>query len=823
MNSLPVSFGYSPVRVAFLVIAFLGVCFAGAIVAQQAEADGPTRVNLPDASVDDVLSFYEQLTGKTVLRSAALAQVPPIRLVTPKPVSREEAVQLVEALLMINGVAIVDDPASGAVRVLPIAGGAKGQVFSDSLEFYTNVGDLPSGDRLVGYFMEMDSVEPSEAVRLLTDHVGLNPFGRLTPSGNGIIITESASVVRQLVEVKALIDVPDGSGFLENNFVELVHADATTVAETLQEMIDARFATGGKISGAGGRGSVGGPAGAIGGGGRGLQSANTGRSGPGTPTSAPQLVADPRLNRIMVVSNPREFDSIKELIEQFDKPLKKTKNLRRPLNYASAEDILPVLVDMLMDGSDGKTSPQIQSSNRTGAVTGLANGDGGRGISTSGTDANGREDQIQVEDRNFAPTSVLVGKTKIIADPKSNVVLAYGPTESLQLLEDLIDELDRQPPQVYISTVIGQLELGDGIEYGADYLTKFQPFSGSKPDRGGYTGGLVSSRSDGLLGGIADLRDNIVTSPFGPTSGLNIYGQIGNVADAFFTALENSNRFEVISRPCVYASNNEKATLSSGRRIPVPAETLSAAGNNGQNGGLGSVSTSIDFVDVLLKLEVVPLINANGEITLTVSQINDAVVGEQVVATNTIPIIGTEQLTTTVTVPDRSTIVLGGLITEEESTSKSGIPIISRVPILGIPFRKTETNTLRKELIIFIQPTIVSDSQSQIEQSLSEDLRTNVGETAYEKFPQTPKRLKVLKAQALPPQPRQQPQYNSSKMVNQINQAYSVGVTSPIPATEPSKSKSIGGRPYVLPSSQRAAVPSRSTGDALRDFNRRSN
>jgi type II secretory pathway component GspD/PulD (secretin) len=211
---------------------------------------------------------------------------------------------------------------------------------------------------------------------------------------------------------------------------------------------------------------------------------------------------------------------------------------------------------------------------------------------------------------------------------------------------------------------------------------------------------------------------------------MNLYGAIGDSLDVFVTALETTNRFKVLSRPSVFALNNKKATITSGSQIPVPVQSTSFASGNNPN-----VTTNIAYRDVVLKLEVVPLINADGEVTLTIAQVNDTVTGTQRVEPNNIPIIGTEQIITTVNVPDRNTIVLGGLISEQEKKDTNGMPLLSRIPGVGNLFKNNSNSNTRKELIIFIQPHVVTDEASLRTLSYREDIRTKIGGDAAERFP----------------------------------------------------------------------------------------
>jgi type II secretory pathway component GspD/PulD (secretin) len=313
----------------------------------------------------------------------------------------------------------------------------------------------------------------------------------------------------------------------------------------------------------------------------------------------------------------------------------------------------------------------------------------------------------------------------------ANAILVMGRKENIEKIDKMIDKLDRKPAQVYLSTVIGQLTLGDGMQTGVDYLTRF---NGSESDARG-TGSLFIRRDDIITNNnITDLRDNLITSAFGPASGLNLYGAIGDNVEMFVTALETSNQFKILSRPAVFALNNKKAVITSGQQIPVPSQQTTFVGNGANN---SNVTTNIEYRDVVLKLEVVPLINADGEVNLTIAQVNDTVIGTQRVEPNDIPIIGTEQLVTSVTVPNGNTVVLGGLISEEKKRDSQGMPYISRVPLLGKLFREDIDSNTRKELIIFIQPKVVGDTPSLFDASRQEDYRTTVGADAAARFPQS--------------------------------------------------------------------------------------
>jgi type II secretory pathway component GspD/PulD (secretin) len=180
-------------------------------------------------------------------------------------------------------------------------------------------------------------------------------------------------------------------------------------------------------------------------------------------------------------------------------------------------------------------------------------------------------------------------------------------------------------------------------------------------------------------------------------------------------ALEDTGRFNVISRPTIFTANNQRGMILSGQQIAIPTNSYNYGGiNTGQ-------STNIEYRDVALSLEVVPLVNSPQEVTLQISLVSQDLGKERTIGTGanalTTNDINNRELLTTVTVPNNQTIVLGGLITHTDKNSVTGVPILSSIPGLGKLFSYTSKKRDRQELIIFIQPKIVnSDPRLQAAQ-----------------------------------------------------------------------------------------------------------
>lgn len=739
------------------------------------EAGAPLgdRVSLqfPLNPVNDILSIYERLIDKPIVKDSSIFEGPQVSLVTPSEVTRDEAIRLIEAALLVNGYVLVAEPEDESVKIL-LGGARKGgssPSFSEGVVIYTDATLLPDGESLVGFFMELDYVDPEDAATIFSNHIVLNEFGRITPviHPRGLLITETSPIVRQLIRVRSIIDHPVDDAPLITEFVQLEYAEANVVAQIIQAAMDARMVERERQSES--KGTVtgtGAPAAPQQGGdqnrgannnaprqgqtgGSNARSRNI-MSGVGTADQpAAQLIPDDRMNRIMIVASPTDAAYVLGLIQQFDRPLDDLKPLERKLKYVKANDILPVLVDILQDTGTGQTQlpggrqietrttpvTSSQLSTLTGGNRTTQNNQNRTQQQSSPDEMGGRSDQIAFPIDEVAPISVLVGKTRIIADRQSNAIIVAGTGESQQLVMDMIDRLDRRPVQVYLATVIGELTLGDDVQFGVDYLQRFAKFNGSKPSSGGFTSGNINARNDIIgtrssPGSIANIADMITTSPFGPASGLNFYGQIGQSLDVIITALEETQRFKVLSRPVVYTQNGKRAEITSGQEVPYPATSVSDTNNP------NSVRSSVEFKDVVLKLEVLPTINEDDEVTLDIVQVNDRVVGQQLIDQNEIPIIGKQELNTTVTVANRSTIILGGLISESKNENDVGIPILKNIPLIGHAAKSTNVSKTRSELMIFIQPVVVHGDGAAVVSSYDEDVRTEIGEEAAQVFPE---------------------------------------------------------------------------------------
>jgi type II secretory pathway component GspD/PulD (secretin) len=430
------------------------------------------------------------------------------------------------------------------------------------------------------------------------------------------------------------------------------------------------------------------------------------------------------------------------LIGQFDAAVGAAEPLEYRLRYISAGEVLPVLQDLLAEDQtqagqgqgQGQGAQNQQQQNRVNLGGGSSSG-GYSSVSGSAGSVGAGQDLLQEPNEQLGPQAVIVGRSRVISDAKDNKILVIGPPESVLKVKTILDRLDRRPQQVYLSTVIGQLTLTNAFQLGVDWLQTFKKISGSSGVASSNLNTANIINSSGQV--VGNPRQFLSVAGTPAISGLTIYGAIGDALNVFVRALDSRSNFKILARPAVYTANNKRAVISSGQRVPVPQSTLSnlATGTTGgiiNNSSSTAVAATVGYEDVELRLEVIPLINSKNEVTLKIAQINDTLGANVNISGNQVPIVNSQRLTTTITVPSGATVVLGGLIQDKVTKDSSGIPYLMDVPYLGNFFKFTTNNRERDELLVFIQPSVVNDDVQTLRASLKEERRTKIGADAYQ-------------------------------------------------------------------------------------------
>lgn len=706
--------------------------------AAPAVAKPPVRLQFPNADVKDVLNLYQKIADVRLVYDNQV--VGPVNIFIEGDLPADEAKLIIEINLLMNGFTLVPVEGTRIVKVIGIGKSPR----TAGIRIITDELQIPQGEEVVTYLAKLRYADPQEVTQVLGTFVVQSPgqYTNITPlpKSSSLLITENSTILRGIIKVLHEMDIPPAE--VVDKFIPLERADAEDVQKKLLDIFQ-------KSPTPGQPGST--PAAAANQ--RAVQRApmpdgtqpppgvvaeQTGQNTIELSSGALSedsvivgkitLTADKRTNRIHILTRPVNMRFVEKLIREFDQDVKFGEPSIRKLKYVSASDIFQVVVKAISDpgaqdtgvgGAAGgtaarptTTAPRTDSLNRAGAG-GLGGGGGG---------SQTLSESLSAEERDIVPDAITVGNARLIADKRANSIIVLGNQEVKDKVFKVIDELDVRAPQVLLHTVIGQLTLGKNEQFGVNYFINKANELGQNP-RGATTGtgaanlgnlfGLASIVAVGNDGAPALNFNNLILSRNFETAltagavGLSGFVAAGNSLDVILDALASTNKFRVTARPSIFTSNNKKAIISSGEEIAIPSSIQSGFSGNAGIGGNNLVTNStIQFKTVALQLEVLPLINADREVSLDIVQKLDEQVGTTRIDNNDIPRIATRVLQTSVSVPNQATLVLGGLIRQANNKSEAGIPYLSKIPLLGALFRTTTDDHARSELVIFIRPEV---------------------------------------------------------------------------------------------------------------------
>lgn len=686
-------------------------------------ADKTVTLQFPNSDVVDVLHLYEQLTGaKLIMDNFVQGKV---NIFLSRAVPKDEAIKIIEINLLMNGYSLVPST-DGIVKVI----GSNRSPRNAGVPLISDEADIPEGEHVITFLFKLHYADPVELQQVLGQY--LSPPQAYTsflalPKSGSILITENSSVIRTLIRIVDQIDVPPAQ--VVSEFIKLQRADASKVVEMLNAVFDKTATTTTTTT-------------TVQPGVRPVRPVNNVPVPPPNPQASFEgdlgaltaltedsivvgkikIAADVRTNRIHVITRPVNMAFIKKLIAEFDADVEFGKPVTRPLRYISAADVLPVIVQALTEpgssqGPGGETTnpaaPQQQAQrNQNRTTSNFQSNSSGLDSGSSGGGQNFSE-ELSTQAVDTTPRAVTIGNAKIIADQRSNAIIVLGNREVVVKVGKILDEMDIKAPQVVLSTVIGELSLNDNNEFGVDYFQRRVGVPG--PSHEGAVAGISRNNAANSVPLIdpSNLLNFTQLATAATTGGTNVFLATGFGLNSIVHMLDSTGRFRVVNRPVVFTSNNKKAIIASGQEIPVPVNTLSSfvPSNGGVNPTPGvntfGTQSSIQYKKVALQLEVVPLINSEKEVSLDILQKVDSLGADPaIIDGNAIPTIATRYIKTNVSAPNGSCIVLGGLITENKRTTKAGIPLLDRIPVIGGIFRSTKKTNDRTELIVLMRPEV---------------------------------------------------------------------------------------------------------------------
>ena len=630
-----------------------------------------------------------------------------VTLSTRAPIPPDRAVFLLESALQTNGLALMRDARGsyhvGRADALKGIGGAVRQAGS---------GPLPPGYGAI--VVPLQYIGAAEMATILKPMMPADALVRVDNLRNLLVLTGTRTQAEGWLDLVSTFDVNLLQGMSVGVF-PLKHASIKEVEAALQ------LVSGGGGSAAAGAVTTGG-ASAAAQGGRAVGPVSLGES---TPLfGAIRIMPIERLNSILVVT-PRAayLDEARRWIERLDQPSDngaepqlfiyqvKNVNARHLASvlsgiFGAQSGVGSVANSGVSPGLSTATGASFGQAGATGA-SGGASAFGGTSMASSGLGLRsggllpGTSSNQGVRGNaqgGTAPPAVSanIGGVRIIADELNNSVLVWGPRSEYAKIEATLKRLDLPLTQVLIEASIIEVTLNDDLEYGLEWAFKDNRATTD------YTG-------IGTLNAGSSSRNPL--SVLGNGFSYALKNPAGNVT-ALLRALSTKTTVKVIASPSLMVLDNHSASITVGTQTPIQSGTTSNLE--------GTVTTTnIQYKDTGVNLMVTPSVNSGNIVTMQVDQsVTD--VGAKDEVTNQRAFLQ-RQLSSKVAVRSGESIVMGGLIQERGTTSKSGVPILHTLPVVGNLFGSTAKDGARTELIVVITPRVV---RTDIDiREVSDDLR----------------------------------------------------------------------------------------------------
>jgi len=398
----------------------------------------------------------------------------------------------------------------------------------------------------------------------------------------------------------------------------------------------------------------------------------------GTPTFLiPKIVADDRTNSVIVSGEGQARSRVVSLIERLDKDLKSNGNTRVfYLNYSKAADLVKVLKGV---------SDSISADDTAGKTSGR-----------SGRSKN----NISIE-----------------AHEATNALVITAEPDMLNSLEAVINQLDIRRPQVLVEAIIVEVLENNGVNLGVQWYSEkggFTQFNNGVASLSSVAGAAVSGRSvSGTTVTTVDSNGNPVTTTnpsteadytllaqaLGSVNGM-MFGIMKNDWGAIVQAVSSDTNSNILATPSITTLDNQEAYFIVGQEIPVITGSTASSSNS-------NPFQTVNRQEVGIKLRVTPQVNEGSGVQLTIEQEVSSVSG----ATGVDVSINKREIKTTVMADSGATVILGGLIDDDVQQSEQKVPLLGDIPIIGNLFKSTSTTKRKRNLMVFLRPTIIRDGR----------------------------------------------------------------------------------------------------------------
>jgi general secretion pathway protein D len=645
--------------------------------------------------IDHLLKILGDAAGLTIVKDPSVEG--PITIICPRPVSVDDALEILNAVLEVRGFTSVRRG-----QVLKITTLDKAIQMTTETRIGSNPEEVPPGDRIITQIVPLAALDASQVAAELAPLAMLPESLIASTSTNTLYITDTATNVRRLLGIINEMEQRNAAG---TRVFRLEYVSAEEMANLLNEVL------------AGGAGTAaapyerrllptrgpGGPRAA------GAPSARTSAAAAGA--GGMQIIPDARTNSLIVMTGPERVAMVESLIAEFDRPVDYSSTLAFiPLQHARADDV----ADLLSQAFGGAARPAgttaltpttrprtgvTSTQGATSRTTSLQSGQTSENASVVLAGANdGQEPGALLAQAAEAPQQGRTGEGRIvplieaseitvIADSATNSIIVNAPPEKLELVRQMVRQLDVVPTQVLIQAIIAEVSVSKRTQLGLEFsLTDYDIFGTGATGTTSTEFGIQQYDSSGELI---------------PTLGLSWSVLKPDRFDGLLNALATDSGIRILSTPRVFTTSGKTATINDS--IQVPFATGQFVSDTG-----GGISTTFKYESVGIVLEVTPLISQDGTVTMEISQTADDLLRFESLSPDLqLPVISKRQAKATVSIQDGYTVVLGGLMTDRVTHTIKGIPLLKDLPLIGWAFRSKDTQREKTELLVFLRPQVV--------------------------------------------------------------------------------------------------------------------
>ncbi|MFA3148003.1 type II secretion system secretin GspD [Acinetobacter baumannii] len=618
------------------------------------------KINLRDADLTAFINEVADITGKN------FAVDPRVRgnvtVISNKPLNKDEVYDLFLGVLNVNGVVAI--PSGNTIKLVPDSNVKNSGIPYDSR-------NRVRGDQIVTRVIWLENTNPNDLIPALRPLMPQFAHMAAIAGTNALIVSDRAANIYQLENI---IRNLDGTG---QNDIEAITLQSSQAEEIITQL-EAMSVTGASKDFSGAR---------------------------------IRIIADNRTNRILIKGDPQTRKRIRHMIEMLDVPsadrLGGLKVFR--LKYASAKNLSEILQGLVTGQAVSSSNNSNNSSNSLNPINSLignnqnsgsnTSGSSGTSISTPAINLNGNSNSSN--QNNI--TSFNQNGVSIIADNAQNSLVVKADPQLMREIESAIQQLDVRRQQVLIEAAIIEVSGKDADQLGVQWALG-DINSGIGLINFTNAGSSLASLAAGYLtGGAAGLGSAIGA---GSSIALGKYkeGADGSrqLYGALIQALKENTASNLLSTPSIVTMDNEEAYIVVGQNVPfvTGSVTTNSTGINPY--------TTVERKDVGVTLKVIPHIGENGTVRLEIEQEVSNVQASKGQAADLIT--NKRAIKTAVLAEHGQTVVLGGLVSDDVEFNRQGIPGLSSIPYLGRLFRSDTRSNTKRNLLVFIHPTIVGDA-----------------------------------------------------------------------------------------------------------------